>query len=327
MKSVRYRRSFTSRLRGTLKRLPSMRASSNVRGVKGSSSPSSRSSSSEVSHGLWLGAYLVCVEIRSYEAPPDANSASICSLRSGCVGATTISTLRPWFSSNSARRVYRGSYIGPPTIEPSSVRSSEDLSYAGGDGFAQLSVLAGVEVDAVYVAGDDDLGGVEELAPVLLGEALVVPAELPGFLLSSIEHLCHVGESRDRGRGDQDHNGSAAIRPASAPQHHVGQACSPLRDVRGGASEARLEVVGPKHQRYKVEGTVRLETRHQVSPAVLVIPLYRIIPHRRPARQALFDHTIFLTQPHSEHPRPAYVLGKALPRLGVRAPGVRVPVT
>src|SRR5215211_6165229 len=179
-------------------------------------------------------------------------------------------------------------------VEPSSVRSSEDLSYAGGDGFAQLSVLAGVEVDAIYVTGYDDIGGVEELAPVLLGEALVVPAELPGFLLSSIEHLCQVGESRDRGRGDQDYNGSAAIRPASTPQHHVGQACSPLRDVRGGASEARLEVVGPKHQRYKVEGTVRLEARHQVSPAVLVIPLYEIIPHRRPARQAFFDHTIFL---------------------------------
>src|SRR5215208_3955651 len=212
-------------------------------------------------------------------------------------------------------------------VEPSSVRSSEDLSYAGGDGFAQLSVLAGVEVDAVYVAGDDDMAGVEELASLPLGEALVVPADLPGFLLSSIEHLCHVGESRDCGRGDPDHDGSAAIRPASAPQHHVGQACSPRRDVRGGASEARLEVVGPKHQRYKVEGTVRLETRHQVSPAVLVIPLYGIIPHRRPARQALFDHTIFLTQPQPEHPRPAYVLGKALPRLGVRAPGVRVPVT
>src|SRR5919112_447532 len=239
-----------------------MRASSNVRVVKGSSSPSSRSSSSGVSHCLWLGAYLVWVEIKSYEAPPDVNSASICSLRSGCVGATTVSTLRPWISSNSARRVYRGSYIGPPT------------SRAFKRPFIRRSLLC--------------------------GRRRLRPA------------FC---------------DGSAAIRPASAPQHHVGQACSPLREVRGGASEARLEVVGPKHQRYKVEGTVRLETRHQVSPAVHVIPLYGIIPHRRPARQAFFDHTIFLTQPHPEHPRPAYVLGKALPRLGVRAPGVRVPVT
>src|ERR671920_1845171 len=154
-----------------------MRASSNVRVVKGSSSPSSRSSSSGVSHCLWLGAYLVWVEIKSYEAPPDANSASICSLRSGCVGATTVSTLRSWITSNSARRVYRGSYIGPPT-----------------------------------------------------SKAFKLP-----LILRSL--LCGL---------------------------------------------------------------------------------------RRPLRAFC---AIFLIQPLPEHPRPAHVLGKPLPRLGVRAPGVRVPVT
>src|SRR5215210_1075075 len=124
-------------------------------------------------------------------------------------------------------------------------RLFQDLSYAGGDGLAELAVLAGVEVDAVYVAGDDDFGGVEELAPVLLGEALVMLWELPGFLFCSLEHLRHVGEFRYRGRRDQNHDGSAAVRPAPAPQHHVGQARGPLRYVRGGATEALLEVVGP----------------------------------------------------------------------------------
>ena len=130
--------------------------------------------------------------------------------------------------------MYSGSYIGPPTSRTfKTCAHPEDLSYAGCDGLAEFSVLAGLEVDTVYVAGDDNLGGVEELAPVLLGEALVVPAELPGFLLRPLEHLRHVGERRDRGRGDQDYNGSAAIRPAPAPQHHVGQAGGPLGNVRG----------------------------------------------------------------------------------------------
>src|SRR5215210_6383842 len=137
--------------------------------------------------------------------------------------------------------------------EPSSPSSSEDLSYAGGDSLAELSVRVGVEVDAVHLARDDDLGGVEELAPVLLGEALVVPDELPGFLFGSFEHLRHVGERRDRGRGDQNHNGRSAIRPAPAPHHHVSQAGGPLCDVRGGAAEAVLEVVGSKHERYEVK--------------------------------------------------------------------------
>ena len=43
---------------------------------------------------------------------PEPNSSSICSLSSGCVGATTFSTCLP---SNSPSRSYRGSYIGPPT--------------------------------------------------------------------------------------------------------------------------------------------------------------------------------------------------------------------
>ena len=72
---------------------------------------------------------------------------------------------------------------------------------------------------------------------------------------------------------------------------------------------------------------MRLETRHQVSSAVLVIPLDGIVPHRRPAGQALLDHTIFLTKPLPEHPGPAHVLSELLSRLGVRTPGVRVPVT
>jgi hypothetical protein len=43
--------------------------------------------------------------------------------------------------------------------------SSEDLSYSGGDGLAELSVLASVEVDAVYVAGDDDPGASKNSHP------------------------------------------------------------------------------------------------------------------------------------------------------------------
>ena len=53
-------------------------------------------------------------------------------------------------------------------------------------------------MDTVYVAGDDDLGGVEELAPVLLGEALVVPAELPGFL-SAPSNICAMSVSATAG--------------------------------------------------------------------------------------------------------------------------------
>ena len=54
-------------------------------------------------------------------------------------------------------------------------------------------MLAGVEVDAVYVTGDYDLCGVEKLAPLLLGEALVVFGKLPGFRFGPLEHLGHVG--------------------------------------------------------------------------------------------------------------------------------------
>src|SRR5687768_18065876 len=45
-----------------------------------------------------------------------------------------------------------------------------------------------------------------------------VRGKLPGFLLRSLEHLRHVGERCDRGRGDQEYDGSAVIGPAPAPQ-------------------------------------------------------------------------------------------------------------
>src|SRR3712207_5359831 len=92
-----------------------MRASSSGRGAKATSSASSRSSSSGDSQLRWLGAYLACVEIRSYEASPEPNSSAIRSLSSGCEGATILSTSTPSRASNSSRRAYRGSYIGPPT--------------------------------------------------------------------------------------------------------------------------------------------------------------------------------------------------------------------
>src|SRR3712207_1861511 len=131
-------------------------------------------------------------------------------------GSTTLLSIIPPVRARYAPSVARSAAARRPA-EPSSFHSSEDVSYAGCEGLAELPVLAGIEVDAVYFAGDDDLGGIEKLAPVLLGEALVVPGELSGFLLRSLEHLRHVGERGDRGRGDQNHNGSAAIRPAPAP--------------------------------------------------------------------------------------------------------------
>src|ERR687893_494335 len=92
-----------------------MRASSRGRCAKTASSVSSRSSSRGVSQRRWLGAYLACVEIRSYEASPEPNPSAIRSLSSGCEGATTASTSTPSRAANSSRRPYRGSYIGPPT--------------------------------------------------------------------------------------------------------------------------------------------------------------------------------------------------------------------
>jgi hypothetical protein len=72
-------------------------------------------------------------------------------------------------------------------------------SYTFGDGFAEFAVLVWVEVDTANVAGDDDPGGLEEFGPLLLGEALVVLRELPGFRFGSFEHLRHVRKPRTVG--------------------------------------------------------------------------------------------------------------------------------
>ena len=72
----------------------------------------------------------------------------------------------------------------------------EDFFYTGGDGLDELAVLVGVEVDSVPVARPDYCGGVEVLAPVLLGEAPIMLGKPPGLLAGSIEHLGHVRERR-----------------------------------------------------------------------------------------------------------------------------------
>ena len=74
----------------------------------------------------------------------------------------------------------------------------------------------------------------------------------------------------------------------------------------------RLEVVGPKHERYKIKGTVRLKTRHQVSSAVLVIPsmgssLTVVLPGK-PSSITRYSSPSFLP----EHPGPAHVLSEPL---------------
>ena len=95
-------------------------------------------------------------------------------------------------------------------------RLSEQAPDAFRDRVAELAVIFRVQVDAVHVAGGDDLPGVEERATALLGEAPVVFGEAPGLLRGAFEHLRHVGQLSGGGRRDEQDRRRSAVGAARA---------------------------------------------------------------------------------------------------------------
>ena len=60
-----------------------------------------------------------------------------------------------------------------------------------------------VQVDAVDIARNDDVGGIQEFGAIERGLVAVVAAQEPGFLFGALEHLGIFGQTR-HGRRRQE---------------------------------------------------------------------------------------------------------------------------
>src|SRR5215213_10898474 len=92
---------------------------------------------------------------------------------------------------------------------------SRDLSNQPADfvcqRLAELAMLVGVEMDAIFLAGDYDRPGVEERHMVPHCGQPIVVGELPGFFSCPSKHLIELGQGRDRWRRDEENLGLRSI--------------------------------------------------------------------------------------------------------------------
>src|SRR5690606_32299301 len=110
---------------------------------------------------------------------------------------------------------------------------SQYLSHDLGDFSSQLEMFAGVEMEAVYRAGDDDLTGVEEVAAQFRGDLAIMARQPAGFFFRAGERFCLwlAFKRREWRRAHQQHARRAAVDARHAVLYDLHQRARAASDV------------------------------------------------------------------------------------------------